>query len=377
MLTQGEKKRIMDLAAGRVQPEPGLEKHFILVVNGQGIPCSPIEKAWFSFYKEAHQFDEGGNDVSGKPRPEPVKSQKSIHKAKVKNTKNDNLKNHRDEIHAELLQIEKDFLTTITKSLDRTRTRFREIENLQKTNSSLFPDDITFWEMYDIRRWIEDGTYWTGSDTHNNLQDERGEIHAELLQIKKNIKTNIAEGLDQMRTKFREIENLQKTKSSLFSANILSEMDIIRRKIEDGTYWIEGGTNNIEKTVRVNEKKKRLPTKNKSSRKTSIDEKVRVSEKGKSRPPTKNENSRKTSNVKANRKASQETAPGQGWRKCEDCKRVIDGNNIKGFKSESTVCTECARKSAGAFNSEETGRRLPEGGFGTREDYLKIRKRRS
>ena len=52
MLTPTEKRRVIDIATGKLCPENGIEKHFLQVVNGHGLPCTPKEKAWCSYYKE-------------------------------------------------------------------------------------------------------------------------------------------------------------------------------------------------------------------------------------------------------------------------------------------------------------------------------------
>lgn len=50
-LSENEKNHIVDLALGRVGPETGMEKHFILVVTDAGNKaCTPQEKEWCSYW---------------------------------------------------------------------------------------------------------------------------------------------------------------------------------------------------------------------------------------------------------------------------------------------------------------------------------------
>ena len=47
-LTEIEKKRIIQIAEGVIQPETGFEKHFVNVCQGHGKACTPKEKEWFA-----------------------------------------------------------------------------------------------------------------------------------------------------------------------------------------------------------------------------------------------------------------------------------------------------------------------------------------
>ncbi len=49
-LSLEEKQRIVDIASGTLIPDTGMEKHFVMVVNGKGRACSPKEKEWFAYW---------------------------------------------------------------------------------------------------------------------------------------------------------------------------------------------------------------------------------------------------------------------------------------------------------------------------------------
>jgi RNA polymerase-binding transcription factor DksA len=43
-------KRILDLAEGHVDPENGMEKHFLRTLKGEARACTPEEKEWVAYY---------------------------------------------------------------------------------------------------------------------------------------------------------------------------------------------------------------------------------------------------------------------------------------------------------------------------------------
>jgi len=49
-LSPKEQQQIIALASGALPPDTGMEKHFVMVVNGKGRACSPKEKEWLSFW---------------------------------------------------------------------------------------------------------------------------------------------------------------------------------------------------------------------------------------------------------------------------------------------------------------------------------------
>jgi hypothetical protein len=49
-----QKISLMELVLGLREPETGMEKHFLKVIKGQSIACSPEEKEWFEWWKKTH-----------------------------------------------------------------------------------------------------------------------------------------------------------------------------------------------------------------------------------------------------------------------------------------------------------------------------------
>ena len=49
-LDSDEKLRVIDIALGRIPPQNGLEKHFLQVLAGEAMACTPEEKAWVAFH---------------------------------------------------------------------------------------------------------------------------------------------------------------------------------------------------------------------------------------------------------------------------------------------------------------------------------------
>jgi hypothetical protein len=50
MLTAKEKDDLTILIKGERPPESGMEKHFLNVLNGNALPCSPQEKEWHQYW---------------------------------------------------------------------------------------------------------------------------------------------------------------------------------------------------------------------------------------------------------------------------------------------------------------------------------------
>lgn len=47
--------RIISLARGEIQPQSGMEIHFVRVIRGEATACSEEEKTWVEIYKNATQ----------------------------------------------------------------------------------------------------------------------------------------------------------------------------------------------------------------------------------------------------------------------------------------------------------------------------------
>ena len=65
MLSEQEKQRVINLATGQIQPGPGMEKHFLQVVNGVGMACTAKEKEWIAFYRAYRESGKGKDGVTG------------------------------------------------------------------------------------------------------------------------------------------------------------------------------------------------------------------------------------------------------------------------------------------------------------------------
>lgn len=55
MLTEEEIDRVKLLTRGAVLPKPGMEMHFLRVIRGEAIPCSPKEREWFEVALELQE----------------------------------------------------------------------------------------------------------------------------------------------------------------------------------------------------------------------------------------------------------------------------------------------------------------------------------
>lgn len=64
MLNEQEIGRIQSLLDGSVQPETGFEKHFLRVIRGESIACSPRENEWLRFAIASQQ------DSADRPSPQ-------------------------------------------------------------------------------------------------------------------------------------------------------------------------------------------------------------------------------------------------------------------------------------------------------------------
>lgn len=51
-MTDEQKISLTALISGQRSPQNGLEFHFLKVVSGNAIPCSPIENEWYVFWKK-------------------------------------------------------------------------------------------------------------------------------------------------------------------------------------------------------------------------------------------------------------------------------------------------------------------------------------
>jgi uncharacterized protein YifE (UPF0438 family) len=81
MLSDSEKQRVIDLVTGQIQPGSGIEKHFLRVVNGFGMACSPEEKQWIAFYREYRKPVKGNKSTTSETNtqlnsPKATKSEK-------------------------------------------------------------------------------------------------------------------------------------------------------------------------------------------------------------------------------------------------------------------------------------------------------------
>ena len=56
-------KRILDLAEGCVDPENGMEKHFLRALKGEVRACTPEEKEWVAYYHAQLDAPPGENEV--------------------------------------------------------------------------------------------------------------------------------------------------------------------------------------------------------------------------------------------------------------------------------------------------------------------------
>lgn len=78
-LTEIEKKHVIRLAEGTIQPETGMEKHFVNVCQGQGKACTPKEKEWFAYWKEYSSEMSPPKNSSQKMPPSEHYSSKNVH----------------------------------------------------------------------------------------------------------------------------------------------------------------------------------------------------------------------------------------------------------------------------------------------------------
>ena len=51
-LTETDKNHVIQLAERIIQPENGMEKHFVNVCQGQGKACTPKEREWFAYWQK-------------------------------------------------------------------------------------------------------------------------------------------------------------------------------------------------------------------------------------------------------------------------------------------------------------------------------------
>ena len=52
MLTTQEVDSLTRLIEGKRTPKDGMETHFLRVIQGQAMPCSPLERAWYQYWKD-------------------------------------------------------------------------------------------------------------------------------------------------------------------------------------------------------------------------------------------------------------------------------------------------------------------------------------
>ena len=72
-------KRILDLAEGCVDPENGMEKHFLRALKGEVRACTPEEKEWVAYYHTQLDASPGENEVQDldqRQQDEPVQTGK-------------------------------------------------------------------------------------------------------------------------------------------------------------------------------------------------------------------------------------------------------------------------------------------------------------
>jgi len=56
-MKQALKISLMELIIGLREPVSGKEKHFLMVIRSQALPCSEEEREWFEWYKKTHHTE--------------------------------------------------------------------------------------------------------------------------------------------------------------------------------------------------------------------------------------------------------------------------------------------------------------------------------
>lgn len=62
MLTTQELEKLKQLIAGKRQPSDGMETHFLRVINGDALPCSPREREWYQYWQQETGTIEDADD---------------------------------------------------------------------------------------------------------------------------------------------------------------------------------------------------------------------------------------------------------------------------------------------------------------------------
>ncbi len=74
-----EQQRIIALASGSLPPETGMEKHFVIVIDGKVRACSPQEREWVAFWNN-HTGISSSTDQKSRP---PISAKKSVPKTEI------------------------------------------------------------------------------------------------------------------------------------------------------------------------------------------------------------------------------------------------------------------------------------------------------
>jgi len=62
MLTTQELEKLRQLVAGKRPPSDGMETHFLRVINGDALPCSPKEREWYQYWRQKSGTAEEADD---------------------------------------------------------------------------------------------------------------------------------------------------------------------------------------------------------------------------------------------------------------------------------------------------------------------------
>ncbi len=66
MLTSQELEKLKQLIAGKRSPSDGMETHFLRVINGDALPCSPKEREWYEYWRQESGTVEEADDYREK-----------------------------------------------------------------------------------------------------------------------------------------------------------------------------------------------------------------------------------------------------------------------------------------------------------------------
>lgn len=147
--------KIISLARGEIQPQSGMEIHFVRVIRGEATACSEEEKTWVEIYKNATQEPDAAILNSLKTTKELILADELAALKRALDRKDEECEQYKlknDSFLMEELRKFKETIMLLKAEIAEYRFRYGEIEDI---SACLQEREWRKLDMEELRRWRE------------------------------------------------------------------------------------------------------------------------------------------------------------------------------------------------------------------------------